>query len=273
MNDAEKASLLRGMGAEPENPEAPEVGVDGKVAEEPEATQEQQGDDWNQLSDDQKAHILDWARGIYQNYTVEREGERGWDFEKIATEGGFDLVKKGAAPQEPEKTVADTNVKATEPDLSELLKKDPAAFIQRIKSEALEEARKEYQPIAAREQDRRSREMLTEVRGKHPDFDQYQAEISEIVTRTRPNIQSARDLELLYYAAKGAKGQATQPTGQARPSAMEGTAGRSAEHSSGGDPKSEADEAIERMLKAGAPNKDSAEAVQTLFGKGSLSPI
>jgi hypothetical protein len=262
----EQKTFKRAMGEEGKEVEAggkePEIDVsqdgsvkveDKKVSTEHELTREE--------LIEQNTELSNFASSVL-NYTKEKDdGSRDWDIHKIADELGYTVTKKGEQPKEEPKP--QTQSKEVSSKTQELLK-DPSVvkeiedLIQRKISEAVA-------PLEKESKTQRATRMLNEVKNKYEDFDHYSEEIGKLARRFKP--ADAKDLEMLYFAAKGSKGSSgSKPREGLTSTTTPSRGGKEAPASS------DADEIFDKILKAGA-KPSNQDTMNELFGKSSLMPL
>lgn len=273
MDDSEKKVLAEALGQEPD--EKVNVDVDGTV--QPEASAEPTdkvdvADIRAQLTAAKQSLMQheEFANNVY-SYTelVDPKDEsqgRQWNIKKIVEELGYDFnsLQKKNAKSEVEK---ETSTEITS-DMVEKFKENPKAVIADIlkqaKEQAIETAQAEIKPLQEDAKRNAAKVMLESCRTKHNDFAQYEDKIGSLLKKFP--VDSAEDLEGLYYMAKGMEG--AKPASPTTPNLMATTkgSGEVAEE------KDEADAIFEKIQRAGVkPGKD--DTTNQLFGKDRLSPI
>lgn len=226
---------------------------------------------------DENRKLKEFTSGVL-NYTERDENGNPtkWDTKKILAETVEDEAKRKKMLDVLEDTIAEnapTNP-PTGPDPKaqfELLQKDPEGFLREHTKKVVEQVRadlmKEMAPLKNDVASYKVRDMVSEVRAVHPDFDNHSKEILEI-SKNRPP-RTARELESIFFEVLGRKGVAANNANPPGGDLARSASGIRAPTSD----KKYADDVFDRMMHSGVSADKRNGSLQTLFGKDHLIPL
>jgi len=223
--------------------------------------------------------LITWAQDIYSYSKVDPNNpeNRTWDIDKIVEEAGYDpasLVTQGTPVKKPEEKEISPDIIPDE--MVAQMQEDPKTFLENFQKKVAETAREEtlkalegrLAPIEKDNKAARVTKMVNGMREKHSDFKSYEPQIAKLA-QSHP-VKNARDLELLYLAAKGTGLQGT-PSNNKGGNLAETT--RSSGGSKAGEKEISADDKIFEDMKVAGDKPEKAETMKALFGKTRLNPL